>query len=58
MMAASLLIEEESGTTQGHHPHNGYYAGDFSDQPFHPIPPLARHRPGPPTAWARPEGIG
>lgn len=30
-MAAALLIEEESGTTTGHvHPHNGYWAGDFS----------------------------
>ena len=30
-MAASLVIEEESGTTTGHvHAHNGYYAGDFS----------------------------
>ena len=30
-MAASLVIEEESGTTTGRtHPHNGYYAGDFS----------------------------
>lgn len=31
-MAASLIIEEESGTCTGWvHPHNGYYAGDFSD---------------------------
>jgi hypothetical protein len=30
-MAASLVIEEESGSTTGWiHPHNGYYAGDFS----------------------------
>ena len=30
-MAASLVIEEESGMTTGWiHPHNGYYAGDFS----------------------------
>lgn len=31
-MAASMIIEEETGTytaTQ-RHPHNGYYAGDFS----------------------------
>jgi hypothetical protein len=29
-MAASLIIEEESGTCRGWvHPHNGYYAGDF-----------------------------
>ncbi|MEI8407070.1 MULTISPECIES: hypothetical protein [unclassified Kribbella] len=33
-MAASLIIEEESGTWTGSiHPHNGYYAGDFSDPP-------------------------
>lgn len=30
-MAASRVIEEESGTTTAHaHAHNGYYAGDFS----------------------------
>ena len=31
-MAASLIIEEESGTytARFRHPHNGYYAGDFS----------------------------
>ena len=30
-MARSLVIEEESGTCRGWtHPHNGYYAGDFS----------------------------
>ena len=30
-MAASLIIEEEFGTTTGYrHPHNGYWAGDFS----------------------------
>ncbi len=33
-MAASLIIEEESGTWTGWiHPHNGYYAGDFRDVP-------------------------
>ena len=33
-MAASLLIEEESGTYTGRirHRHNGYYAGDFSQR--------------------------
>ena len=32
-MAASLFIEEESGTWSGRiHPHNGYYAGNFSSQ--------------------------
>ena len=35
-MAASLGIEEESGVSTGWvHPHNGYYAGDFSSVPFH-----------------------
>ena len=31
-MAASMFIEEESGTctARSPHPHNGYYAGDFS----------------------------
>lgn len=31
-MAASISIEEERGTYRRspHHPHNGYYAGDFS----------------------------
>jgi hypothetical protein len=33
-MPASLIIEQESGTWTGSiHPHNGYYAGDFSDVP-------------------------
>lgn len=30
-MASEIFISEESGTYTGHlHPHNGYYAGDFS----------------------------
>jgi hypothetical protein len=35
-MAASRNIEEESGTyhPRHRHPHNGYYAGDFSRQPL------------------------
>ena len=33
-MAASIFIEQESGTyTRRMHPHNGYYAGDFSKNP-------------------------
>ena len=37
-MAASLIIEKESGTWTGCiHPHNGYYAGDFRD-----VPPLTQ----------------
>ena len=36
-MAASIWIEDESGTAAGHaHPHNGYYAGDFASQPVVP----------------------
>jgi hypothetical protein len=32
-MAASLMVEEEIGTyTATPHPHNGYYAGDFSSR--------------------------
>jgi hypothetical protein len=35
-MAASLFVEEESGTytSTRKHPHNGYYAGDFSQRPW------------------------
>jgi hypothetical protein len=34
-MAASLNFEEEHGTYTGTlHPHNGYYAGDFSARPL------------------------
>lgn len=34
-MAASQIIEEESGTSRGWvHQHNGYYAGDFSHPRF------------------------
>jgi hypothetical protein len=55
-MARGLVIEEESGTYTGRmHPHNGYYAGDFSpsgratvetalpasSQPLHLVPGLA-----------------
>ncbi|HET7278585.1 MAG TPA: hypothetical protein VFJ22_10940 [Dermatophilaceae bacterium] len=45
-MAASLIIEEESGTYTGRirHAHNGYYAGDFSAQTpttFGPTRPTA-----------------
>jgi len=37
-MATPLAIEEESGTiTRTRHPHQGYYAGDFSDLPFHEL---------------------
>jgi hypothetical protein len=33
IMAATIFVEVETGTCSGHvHPHNGYYAGDFSTQ--------------------------
>ena len=36
-MARALVIEEESGTTRAvQHPHNGYYAGDFSTRTSDP----------------------
>jgi hypothetical protein len=32
------VVEEETGTYTGTwHPHNGYYAGDFSDRPVRPL---------------------
>ena len=35
-MAATIFVEVESGTCSGRvHPHNGYYAGDFSTQRYH-----------------------
>lgn len=49
-MARALVIEEESGTGRGHvHPHNGYYAGDFSrfaDRTPHPAPLSSPFRDG------------
>lgn len=34
-MAATIIVEMESGTCSGRvHPHNGYYAGDFSTQRY------------------------
>lgn len=46
-MAASRFIEEESGTYTGRfrHPHNGYYAGDFSQTPV-TVPDLRLTFPG------------
>jgi hypothetical protein len=37
-MAASMIIEEETGTyvPTPQHPHNGYYAGDFSQNAWQP----------------------
>jgi hypothetical protein len=38
-MAASKYVEFESGTATGRvHPHNGYYAGDFSSPRREPAP--------------------
>ena len=42
-MAASLIIEEEAGVISSLHPHNGYYAGDFSGQPVRPMTPAVVH---------------
>jgi hypothetical protein len=45
-MAASIPIEQESGMAVGRvHPHNGYYAGDFTS---------ARHAPPAPGTDPRP----
>ena len=42
-MAASLVIEEEFGTTNGwSHAHNGYWAGDFSTT-WNVQPPSSLH---------------
>ena len=71
-MAASLIIEEESGTyDRTPHAHNGYFAGDFTDQPMLTNTQLAaltalpgrpvRHRRGPRRATLhrlRPHPIG
>jgi hypothetical protein len=38
-MARALVIEEESGTCSGFlHPHNGYYAGEFTRTNLSPAP--------------------
>ena len=59
-MAASRLVEDESGTytARFQHPHNGYYAGDFSQMsPARPTSSFAlpgqvvhRRTPAAPTA--------
>jgi hypothetical protein len=45
-MATTLLIEERGTCTGRVHPHNGYYAGDFSraDQSADPAAPSPSHR--------------
>ena len=56
-MAASRIIEQESGTFTGRlHPHNGYYAGDFSAPSYETRSNAARHhRTGPDAhgSWSR-----
>ena len=43
-MAASIIVEQESGMSTGRvHPHNGYYAGDFSSR--REVLPAAWHTP-------------
>ena len=45
-MAASIAIEEESGVYARHlHPHNGYYAGDFTSPQY--VAPAAWQAPIP-----------
>ncbi len=39
-MAATLIIEEESGTCRVSDLRHGYFAGDFSTVPFHLMAPL------------------
>ena len=55
-MATGLVIEEECGTYAGRaHPHNGYYAGDFSkgaDRHRTHHGPGVRHPPPPETVAA------
>ena len=52
-MASSRIIEEESGTyyARPRHPHNGYYAGDFSGQPLRLLTYRALQSDS--TAWCR-----
>jgi hypothetical protein len=52
-MAQALVIEEESGTYRGHvHPHNGYYAGDFSRFADVSLPQTARCHQAFTASWA------
>ena len=45
-MAASIVVEQEAGTSAGRvHPHNGYYAGEFSSPGT--VLPAAWHAPIP-----------
>ena len=63
-MAASLNIEQESGTytARFRHPHNGYYAGDFSQTSrsgserrasYAAVPHQAKNRRGPAVSPVR-----
>ena len=52
-MAASIAIEQESGMTIGLvHPHNGYYAGEFTS--MQNVMPAAWHAPVPAVQATRP----
>jgi hypothetical protein len=45
-MAASIAVEMESGVSAGRlHPHNGYYAGDFTNPQY--VAPAAWQAPIP-----------
>ena len=46
IMAASIAVEMESGVSAGRlHPHNGYYAGDFTNPQY--VAPAAWQAPIP-----------
>jgi hypothetical protein len=49
-MARALVIEEESGACSGFlHPHNGYYAGDFTQATVVPASSLGLELAAPQT---------
>jgi hypothetical protein len=54
-MATSLVVEEERGTCTGYvHPHNGYYAGDFSFRTARTVEVSATVLPFPPVTVEEP----
>ncbi len=51
-MAATIFVEVESGTCSGRvHPHNGYYAGDFSTQRYDAPERRLSAAAAPPPRW-------
>ncbi len=59
-MATSLIIEEERGEYGGspRHPHNGYWAGDFSNLPGTHCGPVSPGRPvGAPVTTIVPKSL-